>query len=596
MRLPTIRTTIDNTAGAIPTTSATRATTGITAIGHTTTPTAITVTATSHKFKSVAKARIECAPALAAVALFLLTTDTLKFTTHLNCSLCEKYLQQLPFAGALPCACQTSMQSQNFPPVPDERLSTALFSETRGASFFRVLAGKNAPFYVDMLAALEREALDRSDGISREVAMGIIEETLEAHPGIEFDSDELDESRERRDKARSLLDVLVKSHWLEEPPRRDWRRMILFDAHGSTLLSALRKIAWPDAAVFTDKITGVCAMLDNDVALSEQPWQTVENCLSNVRDGINELRSMQKSVQRHTRKQLEEETLQGNLAVVFDEYADQISQSCYAALVRSRLSTRLPDAVQRIVSRMLDDSATFNAMQEEVLHRHPEISAESARARVHSALDELISLLEQVLPMADEIDRRTADFTRRSLARFRYLQDITGERRTELKRFFESANRSLAGRKLQRNNPTLPDLPELLLPAVKLPSGLDSLYSPPRRRPPLEQDPFDDELSENDRASGLDDMRRTIRDSLSVARANRLVKSLPGSKGDRIGSDVIELPDDATSGDLIALFLHAEAPDAQYRLDVCRVSDENQQAPLDTIAESTVERFAIIKK
>jgi len=480
--------------------------------------------------------------------------------------------------------------------VSDEHLSTALFRETRGAAFFRVLAGKNAPFYVDALTALEREASDHPDGVSREVAIGIIEETLEAHPGIEFDQDELLESRDLREKSRNLLDVFVKSHWLEEPPRRDWRRMILFDAHGSTLITALRKIAWPDAAVFTDKITGVCSMLADEVALSDQPWQTVENCLSNVREGINELRSMQKSVQRHTRKQLEEETLQGNLAVVFDEYTDQISQSCYAALVRARLPTRLPESVQRIVTRIIDDTTTLNAMQEEVLKRHPDISAESARARVLSELDDLIEQLDQVLPMADEIDRRTADFTRRSLARFRYLQDVTGERRTEMKSFFESANRALAGRKLQRSSSTLPNLPELLLPAVKLPAGLDSLYSPPRRHAPLEEDPFEDEVSDEDRASGLDDMQRTIRDSLSVARANRLVKSMPGGKGERIESDAIELPKGAAAGDLIALFLHAEAPDARYRLDVRRVSEENLSPSLDTIKDVFVERFAVIKK
>ncbi|BDS07754.1 hypothetical protein NT6N_27940 [Oceaniferula spumae] len=480
--------------------------------------------------------------------------------------------------------------------MSNERLSSALFRETRGAAFFRILAGKNAPFYVDALTSLEREASDNPDGISREVAIGLIEETLEAHPEIEFDPEELAESRDLREKARNLLDVFLKSHWLEEPPRRDWRRMLLFDAHGSTMISALRKIAWPEAAVFTDKITAVCAMLADDAALSEQPWQIIESCLASIHEGINELRSMQKSVQRHTRKQLEEETLQGNLAVVFDEYADQISHSCYAALVRARLPTRLPDAVNRIASHILNDAAMLNAMQEEVLIRFPEITAESARTRVHFALDELIELLDQVLPMADEIDRRTADFTRRSLARFRYLQDVTGERRTEVKSFFESVNHAIAGRKLQRTNASLPELPELLLPAVKLPGGLDTLYSPPNRRPPMEQDPFEDAVSDEDRAVGLDGMQRTIRESLSVARANRLIESFPGGKGERIESDALTLPKGATSGDLIALFLHAEAPDASYRLDVSRVAEEHLSPPLDTISETQVERFAVIKK
>lgn len=479
-----------------------------------------------------------------------------------------------------------------------EHLSTALFRETRGSGFFRVLAGKNAPFYVDVLDSLERESADRPDGIAREEALGIIAETLERHPGFEFDGEVDPESlpTDFRERARLLLEVLLKCHWLEEPPRRDWRRKIHFDAHGATLLSALRKVAWPDAAVFTDKLTGVCSMLANDVELSERPWQTVENCLSNVREGINELRSMQKSVQRFTRKQLEEETLQGNLSVVFDDYSEQMSHSCYAALVRARLPLRLPDAVRRISERLADDPATLADMQTEVLLRHPDLSAESARARVAAALEELIDLLERVLPMADEIDRRTADFTRRSLARFRYLQDVTGERRTELKAFFETANRLLAGRRLQRVNANLPELPDLLLPTVKLPGGLDSLYSPPTRRPPLEQDAFDDEVSDNDRESGLHDMQRTIRETLSVARANSFIQSLPGGKGVRIESHQLDLATTHSPADLIALLLHAEAPDARYRLDVLRVSDESTPPPTDVLHEIRVERFAIIKK
>lgn len=478
-----------------------------------------------------------------------------------------------------------------------EHLSTALFRETRGGGFFRVLAGRNAPFYADVLDALDVAISGCADGIPREEALAIIVETLEAHPNFEFDEEEsMATPADLRERARLLLDHLLKCHWLEEPPRRDWRRMVHFDAHGATLMAALRKIAWPDAAVFTDKLTGVCSMLANETSLAEQPWQTVENCLSSVREGINELRSMQKSVQRYTRKQLEEETLRGNLSVVFDDYSEQISHSCYAALVRARLPMRLPDAVRRIAERLADDPATLADMQTEVLRRHPDMQPESARARVAAALEDLIDLLERVLPMADEIDRRTADFTRRSLARFRYLQDVTGERRTELKAFFEKANGLLAGRRLHRTNAALPELPDLLIPAVKLPGGLDSLYSPPNRRPPLEQEAFEDGISEVDRESGLTAMQKTIKEALSVARANRFVMGLPGGKGERIESHELDLAEETSPSDLIALLLHAEAPDARYRLDVQRVSDESTPPPADQLHQVRVERFAIIKK
>ncbi len=481
--------------------------------------------------------------------------------------------------------------------MPIEHLSTALFRETRGPGFFRVLAGRNAPFYIDVLDSLERESADRPDGLAREEAIALIVETLERHPGFEFDHEtEGQQPADTRERGRLLLEHLLKCHWLEEPPRRDWRRKIHFDAHGATLLAALRKIAWPDAAVFTDKLTGVCAMLADEVELSERPWQTVENCLSNVREGINELRSMQKSVQRFTRRQLEEETLRGNLSVVFDDYSEQISHSCYAALVRSRLPLRLPEAVRRIRDRLAGDPGALAEMQTEVLRRHPDLSAESARARVADALDELGDLLERVLPMADEIDRRTADFTRRSLARFRYLQDVSGERRTELKAFFETVNRLAAGKRLSHFSGVLSDLPDLLLPVVKLPAGLDSLHTPPLRRAPLEQEAFDDALDESDRRTGLRDMERALRESLSVQRANAFVKALPGGKGERIESSGLPVHGERGFTDLISLLLHAESAEARYRLDVRRVAAEDEAPPLDSLEGCTVERFAIVKK
>jgi hypothetical protein len=484
--------------------------------------------------------------------------------------------------------------------MPGEHLSTALFRETRGAGFFRILSGANAPFYVDVLNSLEREASERAEGMAREEVVALIGEVLEHHPDLVFDG-ELGGTPEMqltgtRDKARLLLEHLLKCHWLEEPPRRDWRRTIHFDAHGATLVAALRKIAWPEAAVFTDKLIAVCGMLFDETEVSARPWQIVENCLSNVREGLNELWSMQKSVQRFTRRQLEEETLGGNLAMVFDDFSEQMSHACYAELVRSRLPLRLPEAVQRIHIRLMDDAGALADMQTEVLRRNSGMSAETARAKVHQSLEELVNLVERVLPMADEVDRRTADFTRRSLARFRYLQDVTGERRTEVKALFETANRLLAGKRLSLHAADLPELPALRLPAVKLPAGRDSLYAPPVRRTPLEQEPFEDTASDSDRDEGLRDMQRSLRDSLSVQRANKFVQSLPGGKGDRIGSGDLSISGEAGFTDLISLLLHSESPEARYRLDVERVVCEESSPPVDTLDGCAVERFSIIKK
>ena len=474
-------------------------------------------------------------------------------------------------------------------------LSSSLLKETRGTAFFRVLAGKNAPFYVDALDVLERETAERADGIAREEAIQIIAEILECHPGIDFEEAPEAHGATPQDRARILLGYLIRCRWLEEPARRDWRRTVQFDAHGSTMMAALRKIAWPDAAVFTDKLVAVCAMLADEVELSSRPWQIVEACTANVKEGLNELRAMQKSVQRLTRRQLEEDTLKGNLTVVFDDYSKQISHACYGELVRARLPLRLPEAVRRIWERLSDDAGAIAEMQNEVLRRNPAISAESARAKVGAALNDLVILLENVLPMADEIDRRTADFTRRSLSRFRYLQDVTGERRDEVRTLFEAINSALAGRRLSHIS-DFPDLPSLRLPEARLPSGLDSLYSPPIRKAPVEQDAFEDSADDGDRAAGLRDMQRALRESLSVQRANTFVKALPGGKGTSISSADLPIENASALSDVIALLLHAQSSEARYRVDVDRTKEESIEPEVDQIPGCLIERFSVIKK
>ena len=75
-----------------------------------------------------------------------------------------------------------------------------------------------------------------------------------------------------------------------------------------------------------------------------------------------------------------------------------------------------------------------------------ELEAAPAMARVQIRFDDLARKLEPVQPLADEIDRRTAEFARRSLARSRYLQDVVGERRAQVKGVFERVNEAFADR------------------------------------------------------------------------------------------------------------------------------------------------------
>lgn len=123
---------------------------------------------------------------------------------------------------------------------------------------------------------LDRECTAQPDGLERVDAIEVIAEELSKHPEFQAKEDlaesELTEATALpREAASRVLDHLFRCRWLEEPPRKDWRRRLYFDAPGSVLIAALRKTAHPEAAVFTDKITTVCAMLANEPELIERP-------------------------------------------------------------------------------------------------------------------------------------------------------------------------------------------------------------------------------------------------------------------------------------------------------------------------------------
>src|SRR5229473_598717 len=125
-------------------------------------------------------------------------------------------------------------------------LAAHLFREVR-PDLFRVLAGPLARLYVDALDALEREALQRSQGLDRDEALALVEQVVEQYGEISAVDDEpVAQAATTRDKARIVLETLRKTGWLQEEERTDWQRLVFFDPNGALLLQALRKIAFPE--------------------------------------------------------------------------------------------------------------------------------------------------------------------------------------------------------------------------------------------------------------------------------------------------------------------------------------------------------------
>jgi hypothetical protein len=469
-------------------------------------------------------------------------------------------------------------------------LSSRLFEEIR-PRFFSILAGANAPVYVDALEALANEMGEKTLGLTRQAAVDIVCSVVEHHAWAEEETDEGEDLASSRGRANHLLNRLIAAGWLSEPARADYQRIIHLEREGEIALDALRRIATPEAATFTDKLQIVCATLVNPEAFVEEPWSDLEACIANARLGLQELRGMQKSVERLTKRQLAAQTLRENLVILYDEFSEAIGHSCYRELVRVRLPVRVKQARRRL-EEIERDQAVLERMQKEVMRRRLAEDPAHAMSHVRLRLQALFDLIEAIEPQAEEIDRRAADFARRSFARFRYLQEVGSARREQVQEIFHKINDRHAGRRISEIEEE--NFPELRIPGIGLVGGLESLYRPRRTGSAGEMDPIDDAPDEEAMEDCLREMESNLRDSLTALRANRFIESIGMQSGEKLRSADLPVVTDDDIADLAAVLLHAESADVRYRISAAR--EASDEAGSTRKAGYLVEDFEIEKK
>ncbi len=95
-------------------------------------------------------------------------------------------------------------------------LALDLFREVR-PGLFRVLAGRNAGTYVDVLDALEIESSQRYEGMTRAEALAIVAYNLAQYPEFNPDEPEIQDDASGEfislpppERARRLLDYLAR--------------------------------------------------------------------------------------------------------------------------------------------------------------------------------------------------------------------------------------------------------------------------------------------------------------------------------------------------------------------------------------------------
>lgn len=471
-------------------------------------------------------------------------------------------------------------------------LSESLFGVVR-PYFFRLLASPNSAFYVDALDVLERHCAEQPEGLARDDATRILISLFATRSLAQEDELLPSNLTASDDRARWMLTKLADAGWLEES-QSGFDKLLRFSSEGAIVLEALRKIARPETAVYTNKLEAVCdSLLRLDLA-DRNPWASLETCLTNLREGLRELGLLETNIRRLTRKALEGQTLRENLAVFFDRFTAEVAHRSYHKLVRAQLPPRLLQAADR-VEKLFSDEAMLDKMADEIAAQAG-IGAEAAAARVRETLDHVARLLREVEPSVERVERRTGDFTRRSLARFRYLQEVGSERRHQVRDLFEWVRTRHSGKRLvDLEELELPHaFPPLRLIQVSLLAGFDSLYSPRQRLESAEIEPVSDLPDAAAVEESYRELTAALRELLGVWRANEFVARLPGARGTEIPLGRLGLRNDDDVLDLVACLLHSESGDARYR--ILRPIDDRDTSHVETHAGYVIDPLVVHKR
>lgn len=471
-------------------------------------------------------------------------------------------------------------------------LSQQIFSDTP-SRFFAVLTWRYGRQYIDALDRIESIQRHRHGvGLSRSELLQVCDDIITGSD-IAESTDPADDEQSRL-TAPEMLRQMLQCEWLEEPKRSDYQRVYYLDSRAELLLECLRRMAYPEQVTFTDKLHLVCARILDKSAFDQHPLSDLESCVDNLRYGLQELRSMQQGMARLTQRQLRSCSLKENLQVLYDDFSENIGQRCYKQLIDLNIPIRLP-LVREQLSQIQHNPVTLAKMELELQQRFPDLAEHDVSSRIQRAIAEAVSMLESVEPQTEAVDRRAADFARRSFARFRYLQEVSSGRRSEVRSLFELINERYAECKLAALPESL-ELPDLKIPSVALLSGTDSLFSPRTMRLKGERSPLDNIYEDDDSAFALDEMSNNISLSLTTHRANRYFTELKVKKSGLASKD---LPTDGDEWLLntISLLLHSDTLESNFTISTPRDKENHKTLPApDLLDDLLIDPFTIHPK
>lgn len=387
---------------------------------------------------------------------------------------------------------------------------------------------------------------------------------MEAEAGGEAEAapNQFSSQKTESDYAGFLLRRLAETGWVEREQLADYSEMITLPDYAFTLLEALRSIQEQKPREFKGQLYAAHQLISNWRSKDFSPALALPQAYENVRQvvrGLNELnQNIRRYIERATRGRSPSELLQ----LQFDDYARTLGPAYHALKTSDHVSRYRRDIVGRLQTWQRNEEWLDRAANDLAVNRH--MTPAQAAQEIDHFMQFIVTQLEGLDPLLEEIDRRHAQYLRTSLRQIRYqLVSADGSFKDRL----ASIGRRLSALQTEGEVELPPDAPPLQLHSVRLPD-MNSYYTPPQRRAPFAPGVIvAPALLASELARLHAETLKDVSQALTPDKVNRYV--LGFFNGHRT-LHVSELPPCAT-GDLhqfTTIVAYADHPEVQYGIEV----------------------------
>jgi len=418
------------------------------------------------------------------------------------------------------------------------------------------------------MAEFNRHGLTRENVLSEivdylktEQAESDVEAEMTAQ-GTETAAAVVDASSDDHDYAGYILRRFVETGWVEREQLADYTEIITLPDYAFTLLEALRAIQDQKPREFKGQLYTAHKLITGWRADDFSPAIALSQSYENVRQMMRGLNELNQNIRRYIERARRGRDAADLLRLQFDDYSQTLGPTYHALKTSDHVSRYRRDIVSKLQS--WQRSAQWLERAAEDLATQSRLTLAQAAQEIRLYLQFIITQLESLDPLIEEIDRRHAQYLRVSLRQIRYqLISADGSFKDKL---------ALIGRALsQRLNEGETDLPEEMPPLqsqrVRAPD-VNSFYTPPQRRAPFEPEAIvAPALQPSELAALRIEMLQDVVQALTPEKVNRsMLEMFNGSHT----LHITQLPDDVLNDMhwLTTIIAYAHHPEVRYGLQV----------------------------